>query len=87
MTTLTAYYLSLPEEVRSTGTANYAEYPPLDGNFLTAKLWDAAWGNDWRRRVGIPKPPRDPIADKKLLAMIKKRMKEYEKVKRNDETG
>jgi hypothetical protein len=38
---LDAYYSStLPESVREQGMMSFARHPPLDGEFLTVKLWD-----------------------------------------------
>jgi hypothetical protein len=43
---LTAYYEALPENIRQTGSLNYARLPPKEGDFLTAKIFDelrAGW--------------------------------------------
>jgi hypothetical protein len=84
MDALNTYYIGLPDNVRSLGTANYAEYPPLIGDFLTARLWDSVWGTNWRLNANTPKSPRDTSDDRELLAKIKKRMDEYKKVKHEE---
>jgi hypothetical protein len=46
---LTAHYQALPENIRQTGSFNYARLPPKDGDFLTAKIFDdlrSGW-RDW----------------------------------------
>jgi hypothetical protein len=37
---LTAHYEALPEDIRRTGSLNYARLPPKDGDFLTARIFD-----------------------------------------------
>jgi len=37
---LDEHYASLPEEVKRQGVLRFAPHPPLDGDFLTSRLWD-----------------------------------------------
>ena len=39
-TALAAYYEGIPDEVRRTGSMNYARLPPKDGDFFIAKIFD-----------------------------------------------
>ena len=42
---INAHYLELPEAVRDKGILAFAPYPPVDGDYLTAQLYD--WGTIW----------------------------------------
>jgi hypothetical protein len=65
---LDAHYSALAEEVRERGVMVFAQRPPTDGDFLTARLWDRflpKWrDNLWRK-------PLSPEAEAKLLEHIK----------------
>ena len=37
---LDTYFSTLPEEVREQGVMKFAHYPPTEGDYLTARLWD-----------------------------------------------
>ncbi|MCP1500922.1 hypothetical protein J2Y86_005629 [Pseudomonas migulae] len=45
---LNNYYMDLPQETKDKGLASFAAKPPLDGDFLTSKLWDLM-GAQWRK--------------------------------------
>ncbi|MET4071538.1 hypothetical protein ABID58_006352 [Bradyrhizobium sp. S3.2.6] len=64
---LNAYYLALPEEVRATGAMQYAAYPPLEGDYLTSRLYDQ-FEPGWREHA------RNPI---KLTPEINKKVMEH----------
>lgn len=70
MAALTKYYEELPDEVKKTGTMNYAEFPPREGDFLTSRLYDEIYGDlspNWRDYAEREPAPRDPEEDKKIL--------------------
>ena len=69
MAALTEYYGSLPEEVKNTGTMNYANFPPREGNYLVSKLYDDLSPN-WREYAEREHKPRDPEEDKKILKRV-----------------
>jgi hypothetical protein len=50
---LNAYYRGLPEEVRASGAMQYAAYPPLEGEYLTSKLYDR-FEPGWREHARNP---------------------------------
>jgi hypothetical protein len=45
---LDAYYDTLPETVKAQGIGWFAPRPPLDGDYLTTKLWDKFLKPTWR---------------------------------------
>jgi hypothetical protein len=59
---------AVPEEIRVKGIHAFAAYPPKDGDFLTAKLWDQM-NNRWR---DAKKPNLD---SPKLLAHIQETLR------------
>mgnify|MGYP000483512676 CR=1 FL=1 len=70
MAALTEYYESLPEEVKKTGTRNYAAWPPREGDFLVSRLYDQVYGDlepNWRKDAERKPEPRDPEEDKRIL--------------------
>jgi hypothetical protein len=50
---LDAHYRTLPEDVRATGAMQYAAYPPLEGDFLTSRLYDQ-FEPGWREHARNP---------------------------------
>jgi hypothetical protein len=48
------YIQALPEEVRKTGSMNYAGYPPRIPELLTYKLWDKHVGPGWQKHAENP---------------------------------
>jgi hypothetical protein len=66
---LVAHYESLPEDVLKTGLIHFASYPPDDAAFLVTRLWDQ-YLPGWRKMKDIPKPPRDPEEEKRLIDEI-----------------
>jgi len=68
---LNEHYSSMPEVILKTGLFTFARTPPEDTSFLITRLWDR-YLPLWR---GFKEPhhrPRDPEADKKIIAEIKK---------------
>lgn len=66
---LVAHYESLPEEVLKTGLIHFAAYPPEDTALLATRLWDKYLPR-WRELKDLPKPPRDPEEEKRLVEEI-----------------
>ena len=60
---------SLPEDVLKTGLIHFAAYPPEDTSFLVTRLWDKYLPR-WREIKDMPKPPRDPEEEKRLVEEI-----------------
>jgi hypothetical protein len=67
---LDAYYSQLPEEVREKGIMSFAHEPPMEGEYLTAKLWDRFLPK-WRE-IAKSRGPRSAEKDAKLLAHMKR---------------
>ncbi|MBN4077964.1 hypothetical protein JYT29_01400 [Nitrospina gracilis] len=63
---LVEYYENLPEEIKKTGSMNYASYPPREGDFLVSKLYDQLYPK-WREYADIKPEPRDPQRDKETM--------------------
>ncbi len=53
MARLDAYYSGLPPETKAKGSMHYAGYPPLEGDYLTAGLWDQ-FHPGWRVHASEP---------------------------------
>jgi hypothetical protein len=68
---LDAYYSGLPPEVKKLGTMRFASRPPLEGEFLTTKLWDRFLAPIWREKSNedMMKPPSKNDA---LVEQLKK---------------
>lgn len=66
---LDAYYSQLPEEIRERGVMCFAHNPPLEGEYLTSKIWDKFM--NWRQNAHL-KQERSSVEDAKLLAYLKK---------------
>jgi hypothetical protein len=67
---LDAHYSVLPEAEKAKGFFKIAPHPPLEGDYLIAKLWDKR-GRQWREHALKP-PPLDQEHDKKIIAELKK---------------
>ena len=67
---LDAHYWALPDAEKQKGFYKIAQHPPLDGDYLIAKLWDKR-GPEWRENALKP-PLLDPERDKKIIAEIKR---------------
>jgi hypothetical protein len=63
------YYLAFPQETKDKGIISFASKPPVDGNYLTAKLWDNM-NSSWRKS-GENRVPLSQEANEKLLKHIK----------------
>ena len=70
MEALASYYEAMPEEVTKTGSMNYAAYPPREGEFLTARIYDQVWP-DWREWAARPPEKRSPERDAKLMEELR----------------
>jgi hypothetical protein len=68
-----AHFMALPEDVKRTGTMNYAGYPPRDPTLLTYKLWDKHVGRGWQHHADNPielTPERNEAIMRQLQPMI-----------------
>jgi hypothetical protein len=66
---LDSYFSTLPEEVRQQGVMRFAHYPPTEGGYLTARLWDHFLPK-WRENA----PRRHDMSEEgqaRLLAELK----------------
>lgn len=62
------HYSKLPDEVREQGLMRIAPVPPVElADSLVVQLWDRHMASHWRASSGL-RPPRDPVADAKVLA-------------------
>ncbi|MEH6534077.1 MAG: hypothetical protein V7735_22450 [Photobacterium frigidiphilum] len=66
---LNQHYMKLPEEVKNRGVISFASKPPLEGDFLTAKLWDEM--NPRWKKIGDVKTPLSKESNDKLMEHIK----------------
>jgi hypothetical protein len=65
------HYSALPPEVLEKGIYSFAPHPPIDGSFLTTRLWDRFMRPDWRERM-TRGPKRSPESDARLLAELQR---------------
>lgn len=61
-------YMKLPGETKERGVNEFANRPPLEGNFLTAELWDML-GSGWRE-IGSNFTPASKEENDKLLKYL-----------------
>jgi hypothetical protein len=64
------HFDSLPPEVRAKGSINYAAYPPLDGEFLVAEIYDRV-SPGWRGDAVIPTIEITPELNEKVMKHLK----------------
>lgn len=72
---LDALYSGLPTEVKERGVMSFAHYPPTDGDFLIARLWDKLMAPGWRDNAKRPPVEMSPEAEKRLIEQVRQ-MKE-----------
>jgi hypothetical protein len=64
---LDAHFATLPEAVKAQGIKMFASHPPLDGDYLTTKLWDRFLLPIWRE----PSRPASETTTVKTQALVK----------------
>jgi hypothetical protein len=69
---LNEHYSALPEDVKQEGVMSFAFYPPVDGDFLTSRLWDRFMAREWRKRAVEPRVNLSPEMEKKIIADMKR---------------
>jgi hypothetical protein len=74
---LVTYYSGLPEEVKSSGAIRYAAYPPLEGEYLTCKLFDRFLPG-WRVQAANP-IQITPELEAAILKRVRPMMESFEK--------
>lgn len=67
---LDVHYSQLSEEEKLRGVMSFAHYPPVDGDFLTSKLWDKLMRPEWRDWARKPPEMRSKENDAKIVAEI-----------------
>jgi hypothetical protein len=70
---LANHYEALPQDVRDKGSATYAAYPPLEGDFLTSRIFDRFF-EGWRADAATPAEPRSPERDRAILERLRPMM-------------
>jgi hypothetical protein len=72
---LDAYYSGFPEEIKRRGVMSFAHFPPTDGNFLVARLWDKLMSARWREgAAGKRGPTLDDGKKKKIIEELTQMM-------------
>jgi hypothetical protein len=56
LSALNRHYMQLPEDVKHGGITSFAPKPPIEGNFLTTRLWDKMMHPKWRVNQEVPTP-------------------------------
>jgi len=64
------YYDNIPENVRSRGSYTYADFPPVHMDNAITRTYDLVIPG-WREGANMPRPPRDPAADAKIMKELK----------------
>jgi hypothetical protein len=67
---LDAHYSALPDEVKERGVLSFAHYPPVEGEFLTSKVWDKLMKPDWREDAKGPGITLSEKQEKELIAHV-----------------
>jgi hypothetical protein len=73
---LNDYYSNLPQEIKEQGVMKFAHYPPVEGEFLTAKLWDKFMSAEWRKRANEVRKEMPPDKERELVEMINRMKRE-----------
>jgi hypothetical protein len=67
---LDAHYSQLSDEEKLRGVMSFAHYPPVDGEFLVAKMWDKLMRPEWREWASQKREPISKESDAKIIAEI-----------------
>jgi hypothetical protein len=67
---LDAHYSQLSDEEKLRGVMSFAHYPPVEGEFLTSKLWDQLMRPEWRDWAQKQSEIRSKENDAKIVAEI-----------------
>ncbi|MBZ5658612.1 MAG: hypothetical protein LAO56_25465 [Acidobacteriia bacterium] len=67
---LDAHYSQLSNEEKLRGVMSFAHYPPVEGDFLTSKLWDQLMRPEWRDWAQKQPEIRSKENDAKIVAEI-----------------
>jgi hypothetical protein len=67
---LDAHYSQLSDEEKLRGVMSFAHYPPVEGDFLTSKLWDQLMRPEWREWAQKQPELRSKENDAKIVAEI-----------------
>lgn len=66
LSALNKHYMGLPQDTKDKGIMSFAKKPPIEGDFLTSKLWDLM-GTEWRTskkvETPLPKQNNDELID------------------------
>lgn len=66
------YYSALPEETKARGVMSFAHVPPIDGEFMTTRLWDEFMSPRWRKpREPRPDPASDPAEGQRVEDLLR----------------
>lgn len=69
---LDEHYSAFPEDVKARGVMSFAHVPPLEGDFMTTRLWDEFMAPHWRKpRKQRPDPKIDPQERKRLDDLLR----------------
>ena len=67
---LDAHYSQLSDEEKLRGVMSFAHYPPVEGDFLVAKMWDKLMRPEWREWPTRQPELRSIENDAKIIAEI-----------------
>ena len=68
---LDEHYSALPEETKARGVMSFAHAPPMEGDFLTTRLWDEFMAPHWRKpRQARPDPMNDAEREQVERALL-----------------
>jgi len=73
---LNEYYWTLPSDIKEQGVMKFAHYPPVEGEFLVARLWDKFMAPEWRQRAKEPPKEISPERERELVEMLNRMKKE-----------
>lgn len=67
------FYDQLSEDQKQHGSMTYADYPPVHMDNAVTGAYDRCMPG-WREGANLPRPPRDPEADKKVMDHLRPMM-------------
>jgi hypothetical protein len=71
------YYDALTPDEKSHGSMTYADYPPVKMNNAITQAYDRFMPG-WREGANIPRPPRDPAEDARIMEHLRPMMEAIE---------
>jgi L-rhamnose mutarotase len=81
---IAAHWDSMSDEIKATGSMNYAAYPPRNPELLTYRLWDKHVGEGWKEHAETP-IENTPEIRASVMQQLRPMIDAIEKMKRGQQ--